>query len=369
MTYTDTKDIHRRAKEGDADAQMTLARVFDQEGRHDVALEWLRKAAQSGHAPSLMALGARLLVGKAAPQDVAAGVALLIAGAEAGSGEAAALASVCAAVGVGRAQSMPEALDFLQLAAELGHWRSREQLVLLAPDPAHRRVLLDAAPAMPIPWKDIRDSISVRNFLVAAPHEKVELGPRIAIYRNFLPPAFCDWVVGRAQPKLSAARVVDPLGGAGFGHDMRSNTGMGFSLVETDFVLQLINARVGVSTGIRMSQHEPINVLHYAVGQSYAPHYDFLNPDVDQLGVRAQREGQRIGTFLIYLNSEFEGGETEFPELKWRFRGQKGDALFFVNVTEDGAVDRRLLHAGLAPTRGEKWLLSKWMRDRDMPVL
>jgi prolyl 4-hydroxylase len=69
-------------------------------------------------------------------------------------------------------------------------------------------------------------------------------------------------------------------------------------------------------------------------------------------------------TFLICLNEEFTGGETEFPHLRWRFRGRRGDALWFVNITPDFAPDPRTLHAGLPPRSGEKWMFSQWIRGR-----
>ena len=60
-------------------------------------------------------------------------------------------------------------------------------------------------------------------------------------------------------------------------------------------------------------------------------------------------KGQRIKTCLVYLNAEFEGGETEFPKLGLKYRGRAGDA-------------------GLPPTRGEKWLFSQWMRSKAQPI-
>ena len=74
--------------------------------------------------------------------------------------------------------------------------------------------------------------------------------------------------------------------------------------------------------------------------------------------------GQRIVTFLIYLNEGFVGGETDFPRLGLRHKGAKGDALYFGNLDPAGAPDPRTLHAGLPPTRGEKWLFSQWVRNR-----
>lgn len=41
-----------------------------------------------------------------------------------------------------------------------------------------------------------------------------------------------------------------------------------------------------------------------------------------------------------------------------------GEALVFDNVRPDGSGDVTTLHAGLAPSKGEKWLLSQWIRDR-----
>ena len=74
--------------------------------------------------------------------------------------------------------------------------------------------------------------------------------------------------------------------------------------------------------------------------------------------------GQRVVTFLIYLNEGFEGGEMASPELGRAYKGRKGDAVFFWNVTPDGAADKRTLHAGTPPTQGEKWLFSQWIRFR-----
>ena len=57
------------------------------------------------------------------------------------------------------------------------------------------------------------------------------------------------------------------------------------------------------------------------------------------------------------------------PALGWRFKGRTGDALFFWNVDLSGAVEPKLLHAGLPPTRGEKWLFSQWVREKQVPLI
>ena len=64
------------------------------------------------------------------------------------------------------------------------------------------------------------------------------------------------------------------------------------------------------------------------------------------------------------IEGDCEGGETHFPQAGVRFKGRKGEALVFRNVTPSGAPDFDTLHAGLPPSRGEKWLLSQWVRRR-----
>jgi prolyl 4-hydroxylase len=37
---------------------------------------------------------------------------------------------------------------------------------------------------------------------------------------------------------------------------------------------------------------------------------------------------------------------------------------FFCNALPAGAADNRALHSGLPPTRGEKWLVSQFVRNK-----
>jgi hypothetical protein len=104
-------------------------------------------------------------------------------------------------------------------------------------------------------------------------------------------------------------------------------------------------------------------VLNYAPGEEFRPHYDYFDPanagHAEQL-----RFGQRIATFLVYLNDDYSGGATAFPRASTDYRGETGDALFIANVDRSGRPDAMTLHAGLPPTAGQKWLFSQWIRDR-----
>ena len=121
-----------------------------------------------------------------------------------------------------------------------------------------------------------------------------------------------------------------------------------------------------MATRVPVTIFEPTQVFRYAVGQEFKPHFDFFDPDNPSHGTLATG-GQRIATLLIYLNEDFEGGDTEFPKIGLRFRGRKGDAIFWANLDGAGQPDPLTLHAGLPPTAGEKWILSQWIRDRERP--
>ena len=55
-------------------------------------------------------------------------------------------------------------------------------------------------------------------------------------------------------------------------------------------------------------------MLHYSPGEQIANHFDFVDPKStpDYAGEIA-RNGQRIITFIVYLNDDYDGGETAFP--------------------------------------------------------
>lgn len=86
--------------------------------------------------------------------------------------------------------------------------------------------------------------------------------------------------------------------------------------------------------------NERLRCYRYAEGQRFAPHYDGSF-------ARSPREVSRL-TFLVYLNDDFAGGSTDFPELERRIAPRAGTALLF---------QHRLLHEGCAVTGGVKYVV------------
>lgn len=310
----------------------------------------LRRRAESGGSEARLALGLRLMGGEGDPAE---GAALIQSECDAGSAEAARLLATLEAMGAARPQSWDRALDYLALAADRGSEPARAQLVLLA-----------RAEPGETDWQGLRARVDIAALTAPPPRHPVSERPRIRVIENFASAAECDWVARIPRGRLNPAWVWDPVTGENRPDPSRTNEGLDLGPAEMDLVVQTLRARIAAVSNLPLPVFEPAQIMHYSVGQEFLPHHDYLDPG--QAGDRAQiaRLGQRIATFLLYLNDDYEGGETEFLRTGFRYRGRKGDALLFANVDAARAPDPLTIHAGRAPTRGEKWILSQWIRDR-----
>jgi len=363
MNAVDAGEIRARASGGDAEAQFQLAGLLDGEGRHEEAVQWLGKAAKAGHVAAMTALGTRMLVGRDAPMAPVEGTQMLLAAARGGGAEAAARLSVLAGAGACTPQSWPTALDCLQRAAELGWEPARAQLVVLAGD---RALAAEARNAADLPelWKRLRESVDIAHWTAPPMLRAISETPHICTIDGALAEDACDWIMTSLHGKVRPARVFDRATGASRVERARTNSAFEYDIVQADLVLLLARARIAAASGFATNALENTNVLHYTVGQQFARHFDFLEPNAPGFAREIARMGQRAATFLIYLNDDYEGGETDFPAIELRNKGRKGDGLFFRNTDASGAPDRLTVHAGLPPISGEKWLLSQWIRDR-----
>ncbi|HSX13502.1 MAG TPA: 2OG-Fe(II) oxygenase, partial [Chlamydiales bacterium] len=78
----------------------------------------------------------------------------------------------------------------------------------------------------------------------------------------------------------------------------------------------------------------------------------------------ARYGGQRVATVVMYLNSTEAGGETIFPCANISVTPKKGDAVLFYNLKPTGEVDPHSLHGGSPVIAGEKWIMTKWIREK-----
>ena len=117
-------------------------------------------------------------------------------------------------------------------------------------------------------------------------------------------------------------------------------------------------------TKIPKINQENIQVVKYNKGGFYKEHYDACSYDAEKCKNMNNNSGQRITTLLIYLNDNFEGGETKFTheKVKLNVKPEKGMAILFYNVSskDNDIVHPLSLHTGSELLSGEKWICNVW---------
>ncbi len=295
--------------------------------------------------PSIAAARA-LLIGDDGASEPQAGIALLTGLARKGDAAAANLLATLAASGAWTPQDWSVALDWLQSAADLGSASAQGQLALLAAGDS---------------WAERRRCIHIEDWTTPPERRNLCEAPRVRQCDRFIAPEICDWLVGLARGRVRPAMMVEGYGAAPQLTEARTNSDFAFTVFDSDCIIALVRARISAMIKLPVAAMEPPQVFHYAVGQELRPHVDYLQREGRPAG---GYQGDRIATFLIYLNDEFEAGETWFPRADLKARPEKGGAVYFANVDPAGRPDPMTLHAGLPPTRGEKWLFSQWIHDR-----
>jgi len=316
---------------------LALAFAHDAAGRHYEAVNELARATGAGDLAAMSELGHRLLVGDRAPSLPEDGVRFLCDAARGGNGRALARVAALTATGSYLAQDWRGALRLLGLAAAAGDPSAQGQLRCLQPDGA-----------VPPSWEAMAERVPLATWLSGAPtvalHEKVH---RVA---QMAPAAVCEWLISRSRTRLERAKVYDAVARAEMVHDMRSNTVANFNFVTYDVVQVLVQARMAAICGYPLRHFEAPTVLHYDIGEQIKPHFDFIDVNAPDYAQQIREQGQRMITFLLYLNEGYEGGETTFPELGIANRGARGEGLYFINANPDSTPDRRMLHTGSPPT-------------------
>jgi prolyl 4-hydroxylase len=193
--------------------------------------------------------------------------------------------------------------------------------------------------------------------------EVLSWSPRIFVFHNFLSDEECEYVKSAAAPSMSRSTVVDYKSDKGLVDIVRTSQGMFFPLDHQDAILTNIENRISKLTLIPLENGESIQVLHYDKGAEYKPHYDYFDPRTVGGLAHYNRGGQRVASFLMYLNTPEEGGETIFPRVNIKVKPQKGDALLFYSCGLDGHVDPKTFHGGAPVIKGEKWLATRWLRQ------
>jgi prolyl 4-hydroxylase len=187
--------------------------------------------------------------------------------------------------------------------------------------------------------------------------------PRVILFGNLLAPEECEQLIELSRGKLARSSVVNAATGSYDVHPHRTSAGTHFERGENELVRR-IEARISELVEIPVERGEPLQILHYQPGGEYKPHFDYFDPAQPGNEAVLKHGGQRIATLVMYLNDVEAGGSTVFPEVGLDVLPRRGHAVYFAYTTEDGQLDKRSLHGGSPVSVGEKWIATKWFRQR-----
>ena len=184
--------------------------------------------------------------------------------------------------------------------------------------------------------------------------EVLSQAPHLTLFHTLFSAEECRYLAEAAAPMLEPSVVVDPATGRQRPDPARVSDGVGFTRPLENPAVHALNRRIAAASGSDVAQGEPLQVLRYRPGGEYKPHFDAI-PGFSN---------QRVMTMIVWLNADYEGGETMFMKTGAKLKGGIGDALLFRNALPDGSRDPDSGHAGLPVTRGEKMIASRWIRAR-----
>lgn len=206
---------------------------------------------------------------------------------------------------------------------------------------------------------------TLRAFVVAK-------DPKMMVIPNFFTEAECkhllELVEGYWMPSLVGRATYSS--DEGYSKNKMKNT---LSQTRTSWSCMLRYAQTGIIerlehrlasvAGLPVSQLERMNMVRYAPGELFNEHHD----------------GKfRPKTVFVYLNDlpeDDEAGDTFFPVLGLSFRPRMGTAVVWSNVLEgttpegEPLEDKRMLHAGRAPSKGVKYGVNCFFMDKDCRML
>ncbi|AZA81350.1 oxidoreductase, 2OG-Fe(II) oxygenase [Chryseobacterium lactis] len=172
--------------------------------------------------------------------------------------------------------------------------------------------------------------------------EKVELHPQIFMIEDFLTESECDQYVSLSMEKGFEEAKVGVQGQQKMNKGVRNNDRL--MIFDNHLAEDLFERAAGFLPDYHeglslLNFNEMFRVYKYSPGQRFKMHRDGSY-------IRNEKE-KSFYTFLIYLNDDFEGGETEFENL-FTITPKKGTALVFCHP---------LRHEGKTLLTGFKYVL------------
>jgi prolyl 4-hydroxylase len=182
----------------------------------------------------------------------------------------------------------------------------------------------------------------------------------VKIFDDILTDEECQYIINLSnqnfeRSKLSGDTLIEDFGRTSFTANL---------VFPEDAILNAIREKASKLINVPASHFEFFQCVSYEPGQEYMNHFDTFD-DKHETGRKALADGgQRKYTLLAYLNDDFTGGGTHFPNLDFLVQPKKGRIVMFNNLDENGNVINAAYHAGLPVSSGRKYAINMWVREK-----
>ncbi len=181
----------------------------------------------------------------------------------------------------------------------------------------------------------------------------------LQIIESFLSDEQCDSLI----KMIDAHNVRSSVSGTGSDRSVTNDefrTSSTCNLFKEDPLVVEVKEKVANLIGYPIEMGEDLQGQKYEPGQFFKPHYDFF--EGDSYTNHCLASGNRTKTVMIYLNDDFEGGGTNFPDIKKHIKAKKGSVLIWENM-KNGELQKDMMHEGVEVEKGTKYIVTSWWRE------
>ena len=177
------------------------------------------------------------------------------------------------------------------------------------------------------------------------------------IKNNIITPQEAEHILKQAESSFSDSQIIG-------GMDKNIRKSQTTWLYTSDPIIYNVVKRICDSYNFPIENAEPLQVVKYEPGGFYNDHHDSCCDKDSKCDDFVKKSGQRVLTVLVYLNDDFEGGGTQFSEIKKIIKPPKYGGIVFRPLADNSNMCHPLgLHRGMPVESGIKYVCNLWIRE------
>ena len=176
--------------------------------------------------------------------------------------------------------------------------------------------------------------------------------------KNFLKKEECNYIINLINNNNFKSQVIGAEGKSIYEDSRTSSTS---NLGTIDSTVRSVHQKIANYLGFPIENGESLQGQMYEPGEYFKPHQDAFSGN--SYGAHAGTAGNRVYTLMIYLNDNFEGGETRFTNIDKSVIPETGKAVFWKNIDESKNIIPDAMHEGCEVKSGKKYIITSWWRE------